>query len=190
MSPLPLGILAASGFVAVASGYDLLETEILTGSQASVTFSSLNSTYGSTYQHLQIRATARSGASDTDSFFYLTLNADTGANYDRHQLWGNGGTVSSNNFSYGGVGLIILGCTANNAAADTYGASIIDFLDPFETTKNTTVRSLGGQTSGLNRIGLESFAWFNTDALTSIQLAPSASSFVTGSRFSLYGLKG
>ena len=192
---LLLGVLAAQAEAAAppagAGAYDLLETEILTGTQASVTFSSLNSTYGSTYQHLQIRMTGRGTANDTDSYLYITLNGDTGANYKAHQLWAHGtGGVDANAFIYGGLGLIIAGITANNATADAFGANVIDFLDAFETTKNKTVRSFGGEHGGYNKVGLESFAWFNTAALTSIKVAPSAGSFVTGSRLSLYGLKG
>jgi hypothetical protein len=59
---LLLGVLAAQAEAAApaaAGSYDLLETEILTGTQASVTFSSLNSTYGADYQHLQLRIVTR-----------------------------------------------------------------------------------------------------------------------------------
>jgi hypothetical protein len=78
MTPIPLGILAAQISVAAGS-YDLLETEILTGSQTSVTFSSLNSTYGADYQHLQARCVFSGGG--VVSSLRIQLNGDTGSNY-------------------------------------------------------------------------------------------------------------
>ena len=74
---LLLGVLAAQAEAAAPAGvaaYDLLETEILTGSQASVTFSSLGD-YASDYQHLQVRGAIMTTA---DTRFWMNLNSDTG----------------------------------------------------------------------------------------------------------------
>jgi len=179
---LLLGVLAAQaeGAVAGAGAYDLLETEILTGTQASVTFSSLNSTYGADYQHLQIRGvvcqTGGLGASNAE----LKLNSNSLT--EGHYLRGFSGSVSS-------------GRNASNAyfyingtdASNEYSAFIMDFLDPFETTKNTTVRWLaGGAQSTEPSIHLGSGFWNNTAAITTIELVRS---WDVGSRFSLYGLR-
>jgi hypothetical protein len=56
---LLLGVLQAQAAGQVAAGsFDLLETQVLTSSAASVTFSSL-STYAADYQHLQIRIVSK-----------------------------------------------------------------------------------------------------------------------------------
>ena len=170
------------------SAYDLLETEILTSTQASVTFSNLNSTYGADYQHLQIRATMdATGNFGTVYDAYITLNGDTGSNYHSHGLRGNGSSVSS--FSYGPNSLSLALLTASTtSAASSYAANIVDILDPFETTKNTTVRVFGGLANYM--VALQSVLWNNTAALTSFTITPHGNtSFVSGSRFSLYGLK-
>jgi len=163
------------------SAYDLLETEILTGSQASVTFSSLNSTYGADYQHLQIRATHLHTASN--GTILGQFNSDTGSSYRVHALRGNGSAVSS--ADYGSRTSLVLGVDVPNTT--TPAAAVIDLLDPFETSKYLTVRSLAGYGSGGN-INLYSGLWLNTAALTTITLT-GATNFNTGSRFSLYGLK-
>jgi hypothetical protein len=161
------------------SAYDLLETEILTGSQSSVTFSSLNSTYGADYQHLQVRMALDSTVNSSIKFRF---NGDTSGNYSFHYLEGNGSSVVSSAVAphdYGYMGYSFAG----------YAVFVTDILDPFETTKYTTTRTLSGTTDGGNRIYLTSSNWRNTAALTSLQIINESGSFTTGSRFSLYGLK-
>ena len=185
---LLLGVLAAQaeGAVAAAGSYDLLETEILTGSQASVTFSSLNSTYGADYQHLQIRIVARSNrAANTDSID-LVLNGAT-TNYRYHALRGSGSSVASFTGTPAYIDTSFI--PAASDTADSFGPKVIDILDPFETTKNTTTRTLWGQASNETWIGLFSGGWFDTSAITSIALECNTGSFIAGSRFSLYGLR-
>ena len=188
---LLLGVLAAQAEAAApaaAGSYDLLATEILTGSQASVTFSSLNSTYGSTYQHLQIRATFRSNRSASTGGAGIRFNSDSGTNYTRHWLEGDGSTVESSAVT--STDLTDLGAyTATTATANAFAASVVDILDPFETTKYTTIRRLNGYAANVYNIALGSGLWMNTAALTDIEIFDRFSTFVTGSRFSLYGLK-
>lgn len=194
--PIPLGVLAVAGAGAAPSGpgaYELLETTVLTSNQSSVTFSNLDTNYGSTYQHLQIRAVQRGSASDTGGQGLLRLNgsSNTGS-YVMHQLFGNGSSVTSEAVVSGILGGIAPAgrFPAANATANTFGATIIDILDPFETTKNKTVRILGGQASSENRIFLASGLFLSTSAVTTLALSiQDGSNYVTGSRFSLYGLR-
>jgi len=184
--PLIMGILAqaaaAPGPTPGAGAYDLLETEILTGSQASVTFSSLNSTYGADYQHLQIRLTARTDRSDNSDTPQVVINSTAGVS---HYMLGNGSTVSSQYQS----GYSLLGyVNGGSAPSDAFGAIVYNILDPFDTNKYTTGRSLGGVVAGDNRLLLTSTLYQSTTAVDSIQLDP-IGNFVTGCRFSLYGLR-
>ena len=189
---LLLGVLAAQaeGAVAAAGSYDLLETEILTGTEASVTFSSLNSTYGADYQHLQIRWLGRSTVIGTFDYTQVIYNSDSGSNYSSHYLYANGSTVASaadanRTFAYYGA---VPG--ANSTPSEAFSAHIIDILDAFETTKAKTTRILYGVHTGLGKgVELNSSRWGNTNALDSIEIGIPSGSFVVGSRFSLYGLK-
>jgi hypothetical protein len=173
------------------SAFDLLETEILTGSQATVTFSGLNSTYGADYQHLQIRITARSTRNDTDSLFYMQFNGDTGSNYSMHNLRGTGSSLGSSwlSPSYPSGIIVYSGLSGATQTAGSFGANIIDILDPFNSSKNTTTRILNGQAGSFNRISLESGAWLNTNSLTSITFDDVFGNFAQHGRFSLYGLR-
>jgi hypothetical protein len=86
-----------------------------------------------------------------------------------------------------------LGYAAGAAnGANQFSPAIIDILDPFENTKNTTFRSFTGQAvSDQTIINLASGAWYNTNAVTSLEIYgnDSPSNWVAGSRFTLIGVK-
>jgi hypothetical protein len=187
MSLLPLGLLSQGGGAA-AGAYELIETQLLSTTTASLTFSSIPSTY----KHLQLRATARSTYNATLGGFAYRFNGDTGSNYTYHII--DGDTSLANNFTgasqTNGLVTVITGLTAT---ASAYGAAICDVLDYTNTNKNKTVRSLGGRvsTSGNSNIRMIGSAWLSTSAITSMTLFDHiGGSFVSGSRFSLYGIKG
>jgi hypothetical protein len=177
---IPFGILSAAGeIVDVAGTYELISTTILGGTASSVTFSNLGD-YSSTYKHLQLRV---AGNNTTSGAWRFRLNGDTGNNYSYHLLFGNGSSVASVNGTSESSGYFGF-ATAN---ANVSAASVMDILDFASTTKNKTTRTLNGDVN-FNVI-LASSAWYSTDAVTSLTLLANVN-FVTGSRFSLYGIKG
>ena len=189
---LLLGVLqaqAAGAGPVVATDFDLLDQRVLTTSETSVTFSSLAATYGSTYQHLQIRYASKSdyGASWADSM-RIRFNGDSGSNYAQHQLRGDGANVNA--FAQTSTSSINYALLSGSANTYVFTSGVVDLLDPFESTKNTTVRIFDGALSNGTQVKLNSGLWMNTAALTSIEIASSnAANLVTGSRFSLYGIK-
>jgi hypothetical protein len=190
VSLIPLGVLASSGAVPAGNAYEWLETQILSSNTTSISFSNLNSTYGSTYQHLQLRIVARTDRGDTDDFIMMRFNGDSGNRYTSHNLRGNGNDVQSSNPRKNYQNIEINAITASTQTANSFGAGIIDILDPFETTKNTTIRATMGLTGTYNFVGLVSGVWNSTAAVNTIFLDQVFGSvFVTGSRFSLYGLR-
>jgi hypothetical protein len=187
--------LAASAYgftsvVAAAAGdYQSIATVTLTGTQASIEFTSI----AATYSHLQIRLMARSNrAGVVNDSLQLQFNSDTGTNYDDHYLIADGSSVASaaevsNSF------ISLYRITGAGAGASTFGVSVIDVLDYKNTNKYTTVRGLSGDdNNGDGRISLGSGLWRNTAAITSIKLFPNggSSSFVQYSTAALYGIKG
>ena len=184
MSPI-LGIYASqiSGHLFAPSGaYDSIATATFTGSALSVTFSSIPSTY----THLQIRGLARtpSGNDQID----LRFNGDSGNNYSMHGLSGDGASVASEGY---GTQNRIFAVNSPVTNADVYCVSVIDILDYANTNKNTTVRTLQGRdTNGAGILALNSGAWYNTAAVTSITLAARVYNPTSISSFALYGIKG
>jgi hypothetical protein len=181
-----LGLLGAA--FAPTGDFELIASAILTSNEPSVTFNNLD-VWSSTYKHLQIRLvgrTTRSGQ-NADSAL-LRINGDTGSNYNQHELYGNGSTVPSS-VAPDKTSIPLFRLTASTSAANAFGAIVVDLLDTYSTTKNKTVRYLGGATDG-NFIYLGSGARFNTEAISSLSLTGTNGSFVAGSRFSLYGIRG
>jgi hypothetical protein len=176
-------------FAGFDSDYELITTTVLTGNTASVTFSNLGD-YSSTYKHLQVRYTARTDrASFSIDDVILRFNSDTGNNYASHLLYGNGSSVlaaaetSASRTTWNVA-------AAASATANIFSGGIIDILDPYSTSKNTTIRNLAGLHAADPQIRLSSGLWNNTASITTILLGPLlGSNFVSGSRFSLYGVK-
>ncbi len=162
-----------------------LETVRLGGSAASVTFSNL-AQYAD-YQHLQIRMVGRTTrAVSEDGSTSIFLNGDTTSNYRSHYLVGTGSSVVSYD---NGTNMGLGSYPGANAGASQFLGSVIDILDPFEANKNKTIRVLAGMPGSFNSVRLNSGVWFNTNALTSIQITANLASWAAGTRFSLYGIK-
>lgn len=185
--PFGLGFFATAGVSAAAGSFDLLETQVLGSSTASVTFSSLSTYASAGYQHLQIRATTRGTRSDTGSQLFIRINGDTGNNYRAHYMWGNASSVQSATLSESGIWG---GWTAGaNFTANGFGAMVLDLLDPFEANKNRVVRIFQG-IAGYSEVSLISGMRINTEAVSSLTISErTAANLAQYSRFSLYGWK-
>ena len=171
--------------------FDLIQSQIVSGSSTSIiTFSNL-AALSSAYRQLQIRAVARfSTSAQNEIGLNVRLNGDTAANYAIHGMFG----LNSTRSSYGATSAtqIPVGNFATaQTASNIYGAVVFDILDAYSTTKNKTIRAYNGF-SDLATASLRSGLWLNTAGITSISLQDTAlnSNFVAGSRISLYGIKG
>jgi hypothetical protein len=181
---IPFGVLSAAGAggVPLIPDYELISSSILGSAASTVSFSSIPSDYA----HLQIRAALNINIASIRDLA-LQFNDVTTTSYTHHRLSGNGSSVSSGNTT--GVNSIRIPDLADRTGS-TYTGVIIDILDYKNTSKNTTVRLLGGVVSSSFRITLASGLFINTAAINKVTLFPSSDSFNTGSRFSLYGIKG
>jgi hypothetical protein len=185
MGLIPLGILSAAAGGQLPA-YELIQTTILGTATASVTFSSLG-TYSAVYKHLQLRMMARSNGPFGDDSIRLRLNGDSGSNYSFHQMYGSGSSVVSSGAA-SQTAADVIWIAGSGAASNAFGGGYADFVDAYSTTKNKTIRGLSGTTPGL--IMMRSNAWLNTASITTIAITPyDGSTFNTGSRFSLYGIR-
>ena len=181
-----LGILASSRPAAAGDYESIATVTVGSGGSSSITFSSIPSTYA----HLQIRYLARTNRADITDSIDMNFNSDTGNNYSWHYLRGNGSIASA------GAGTstndILIGTTvASTGGSNMFGAGVIDILDYSNTNKNTTARaSTGEDRNGAGFFYFFSGLWMNTNAITSIVLAPTnGTSFTQYSHFALYGIK-
>ena len=195
MSPIleSIGSVKGFGWGALAAGGSFESISTVTvgsGGSSNVEFTSISSDYA----HLQIRGIAKwSDTSDDRQLMQVQFNSDTGSNYSRHLLGGNGSSAYvdgvASTTARAGARLI----SSNASYANMFTAYIIDILDYTNTNKYTTVRTLGGfDTNGgsFQEIVLGSFLWQNTAAITTIKLLPGSVNFAQYSQFALYGIKG
>jgi hypothetical protein len=127
----------------------------------------------------------------TERTINIRFNSDSGgSSYASHALDGNGSSVSSSAFT-SRSDITLTSTPAASATASVFAAIVVDILDPYSTSKNKTTRILGGVTTS-PQISLRSGVYLNTASITSITISEnfSSSNFATGSRFSLYGIKG
>jgi hypothetical protein len=173
---------AASNSVTPASpsSYESIATATGTGSSGTITFSSIPSTYKSLQIRLKVDASSGGQA--------IRFNSDTGNNYARHYMGGNGSSVFA-----GGTASTNLMSVGDDSATSYPSVIIIDIHDYASTTKNKTIRAIfGHDRNGAGSVYLYSGVWLNTSAITSLSLGQAnfGGIFGTGTVASLYGIKG
>jgi len=181
MNPI-LGIVASSisGNLNNNSYESIQTVTVGSGGQASVTFSSIPSTY----KHLQVRSISYAS---NGSYLRTQFNGDTAANYSWHLISGQGSSV----FTDVGTSDTSMAGPSQANSANIFCASIMDVLDYANTNKYKTARYLGGKDqNGSGNIALHSGSWRNTAAVTSITFFSSGVDFPQYSSFALYGVKG
>jgi hypothetical protein len=185
---IPLGILAAAAVQPPAGAYELIENISLTGDSGGVTFSNL-SQYSGTYRHLQIRGLSRCTNNGSLAALMVRFNGDAGTNYSNHVLESiNNVVYSGNGVSHNQIAHYIPG---NTVTTGSFAPMVMDILDAYSTSKNTTTRAHSGFTAPGNWTILQfsSGAWYNTSALSSISILPNQSALLAGCSYSLYGVR-
>jgi hypothetical protein len=154
--------------------YSLINSTTLGSAQSSVTFSPIPGTF--TDLVLVIAGVTTSGTEAVG----VQFNSDTGSNYSRTVLFGNGSTAASirdSNSTNSALGVL---------DSATQGNTIYHFMDYANTTTFKTFIARGNVASEQTRaaVGL----WRSTSAITSITVLVSTS-FASGTNFKLYGIE-
>jgi aspartyl aminopeptidase len=162
-----------------SGAYDSIATTTLGSSTATITFSSIPSTY----THLQLRM---SGISNAANRICIAYNSDTTtSNYNSHYIEGNGSTAYAGNVTG------VAGNTYYTQSSTQPFSSIVDILDYANTNKYKVQRALSGNdTNGGGTISMYSSLWLNTNAITSLTITVTTTTFAANSSFALYGIKG
>lgn len=181
-----LGILASSitgGLVTDAGAMFPIRSYVVpSGGVASVTFSSIPSTYS----HLQIRMLTQlsGGNGEID----LQFNSDTGSNYSYHRIYGNGSSAVAE----AGVSTTQATVGYYSSATSVFNGAVVDILDYANTNKYKTIRSLNGMdTNGGGLVLFDSSSWRSTSAISSITVFSKDGSrpLAQYSSFALFGVK-
>ena len=174
---------AANG--AAGSGTLTLISEVITsGSQASVTFSSIPSVY----RDLIIKVRGRSTGSGVNPAMSLTVNGDSAAHYQNEWVnWtSNAGSATQDGAQT--TSFVLPYFTGAGASANYSGFIEIELPDYRGTTFYKTIFSKGGGSLGTGtytqQLGFRAGSWSSTSAISSATIA---GGFVDGSVVSLYG---
>jgi len=167
---------------AVPSNEYLIETVVVGATPASsIVFNNLGQHAG-TYRHLVVVGAALCSASAADLMFQI----NSGVTYKVHLFYGAGGSVTSNggistSYGHGYVSYMVGGGTGSV----TPTVFNMEILDAFSGSKNKTSRSFSGTS---DFVMLNSSVALTTSSISSLTLIPQTSTFLTGSRFSIYGV--
>jgi hypothetical protein len=165
---------------------DLLSTQTLASAAASITFSSISSSY----TDLIVRCSGRGDAAATTVHADLTVNGDTAANYNYQSLYAAGGTVTGAFYS-SQTSLAFSQFPAASAPANYEGNLTVEIPQYAGTsfTKQLIAKNLflSALSTGNVFILWESGWWTGTAAISSLTVTASSGNFVAGTICSLYG---
>jgi hypothetical protein len=188
-----LGV-TASSILKTPGAFESISSVVSTGASGTITFSSIPSTY----RHLQIRCYGKSSLNLTgNDSVLMRFNSDSTSNYSVNAIRAYGGTPSRDRFgTRTNITLFQIGPYSLTGTDNMFGASIIDIHNYALTTQIKTVRIFSGSTmnsatTGNNGVDYESGEWNSTAAISSISFVLNTGGvWVSGSTFSLYGIKG
>jgi hypothetical protein len=185
---MPITTTPSGGPQGEFSTYTPLYSQTLSGNTTSVTFSNIPTTY----TDLRIVASLRSTRSALWDSLSLRFNSDASSTYSGTNLQSN----SSSNMTSGRESNSVLTFTGNfpaaSAPSSVFGLITVDILNYSNTTTNKTYLAKGNATLNATNNDLEliSLLYRNLSPITSITLlSQTSSSFVSGSTFTLYGIK-
>ena len=179
-----------SGHLIPPSSFYSIATVTVSVAASSITFSSIPNTYKS----LQIRSISK----DTDASYngytsaIISFNGVTaGSNYAFHRLNTASGSVVAYGAANSQIALDTMDASSGSGMTNIYANSIIDIIDYASTSKNKTLRYIGGfdNNSTNGGISLVSGLFINTSAISSITITANDIAWAIGSSFALYGVK-
>jgi hypothetical protein len=154
--------------------YEPIATQTLGSAAANITFTSIPATY----TDLNLVITAGGG-----QVYYLRLNSDSGSNYSRTILWGEGTTASSSRSTSQTE------IRMNGVSPSTVGFYTADVFSYAGSTNKTILFTSSEDNNGSGYVYRNVGLWRNTAAVTSILFYPSAGNLAIGTTATLYGIK-
>jgi hypothetical protein len=171
----------------MAKTYEPIATTTLGSAATSVSFSSISSTYTDLY------IVGQTGCSVTD---YLTIrvgngSVDTGSNYSRTFIEGNGSTASSGrNTSQTKLYVGDTTSIMNNSLHYSFYINLMNYSNT--TTYKTFLSRIANNNSSFPGTTASVGLWRSTSAINIVTIAPDTNdgrTLIAGSTFTLYGIK-
>ena len=165
----------------MAKTYEPIATTTLGSAAASYTFSSISGAY------TDLVLVFQTGMSSAGNEPYLQFNSDTGSNYSETMMYGNGTSPLSYRNSIS---------TAIQLARDVGLPSALESMHIIQiqnysntTTYKTLLARVNKGSATYSQTAAYVGLWRSTNAITSITISTSGGNLVSGSTFTLYGIK-
>lgn len=168
--------------------WTLIESQTLGSSQASVTLGSGGS-LPQTYKTLKLLVSVRHDGGSGIQIGYR-FNGDTGSNYSRRLVFGDGSTSASASGASETYARFAF-TSDSTGTANTFGNAELNIPNyAGSTNKATSSDGVGENNATLAYQGLHAGLWSTTAAITSITVVLAGTgNLLSGSTFTLYGLK-
>lgn len=153
--------------------YDLLDSTTLSSSASSVTFSSIDQSYRDLVLVVSLIGTA-------DDFAYLQFNSDSGTNYSRVIMFGNGSSAGSTS----STGETAFGF--EQRMGTTPILALTQIMDYSATDKHKSAIARMNKVD--NRVHAVAQRYASTSAITQLDITTATNGFAAGSTFYLYGI--
>lgn len=168
--------------------YTLISSQVLGSSAASITFSSIPSTYND----LKFMISARGDSPSATGLIRMYLNNDSGTNYSFTYILGNSSAASSTRYSSITVNNSISFNEATSTTS-TFGSSEI-YIPNYNSTSSKPFFNINvteNNSSAADSADIKAVAslYSGTSGISSITLLTASNNFVANSSFYLYGIK-
>ena len=158
------------------SAYEVISTQTLGSAAATVTMSSIPSTYTDL-----VLVIGNGGNSVGGENLYMRFNGDTASNYSNTRLVSGGGGIGS--YRDSGSTVINVGAIYTTADPLTHMSHINNY------SNSTTYTTVLCRNNTPSNVAAHAGLWRSTAAITSITFSASGGNFTVGSTFTLYGIK-
>jgi len=162
--------------------YEPISTQTLGSDTATVTFSTIPQTYTDLILVAEIRSSRAANTGDT---MRVRFNSDTGSNYSTTVLQGSADGAESTRFT--SATFCYVRVPAATATANVFSPSIWHIMNYSNTTTNKTTLQKGSIAAV--QVEIDTSLWRNTAAITTIDISAASGNLVSGSKFTLYGIK-
>jgi hypothetical protein len=166
--------------MAAGSTYTPIATTTLGSAAASYTFSSISGSY----TDLILVASVQTPSNDNTDIC-IQFNSDTGNNYSRTYLLGDGTSAISGNTANSGR-VAAASISGNSVNSGVFTPVIFNIQNYGNSTTYKTVLARTANAKGYE--GATVGIWRSTAAITSLTIFPAAGTINTGSTFTVYGI--
>ena len=173
----------------MATTYTLIYSNVLSSSQASITFSSIPATY----TDLVLRISARDDLAQVSESLKIILNGDTATNYSATFITGNGSTATSGRDSGAGSAAQRMQgrfSVSNSATSNTFGNMEIYFAGYTSTgTKVSSIFGVAETNATAANMAATASQYRGGSAISSMEITSiGGGNFLSTSSFYLYGI--